>query len=590
MTLAGFWLVFRYGLDMPFADDWAWLGQVTGEEPVTWNWLWGQHNEHRTFLPRLIYLGLGELSGFDFRAGAYFNVAVLSVCSLLMMRVVRSRRGSACWHDAIFPLAMLQWGSYSNLIWGFQMCFVVSSSLSMAALLPVFCCRGRPSVAAALLTAGCLLGAGLCGAIGLAFLPPLAGWLFLAAVLPATHGGRVSPSYRIVLAGLALILAGFFVFYFVGFSRPGQHAAAPSTMAALRTTGEFLAASLGPAGEIIWPFSGLLVLAGCGLALRELLRTLVGRPEERLRAAGFLAWLAAMLLLAAAIGWGRAFLGPGTGFTDRYMLLAAPLWGFFSLVWTAYASPGQGERLQRAALLLLCVSALVAVHKGYRCAADLFTPTQAFGRDARTGLSPKALAARYCDHYGFGATPETFARWMEMLRNAELGPYRGRPLQPLAPVVVERLVEMPQPSQPARLLTIPAGKSFVQPFKAAASGVLYRIDLPLLPFNRRGPAKLDWTLLRVAPSGAKVVWASGEIRLRAMPHEETATLLCPPQSLEKGQALELQLHNPAADGGRVVRLFVRDPVASDGSNPAISGFLFLAKDRAVAERMSGNVP
>ena len=103
MTLTAGWLVFRYGLKMPFADEWQWLGQATGREPVTWSWLWAQHNEHRMFLPALIYLGLGRLSGGDFRVGAYFNVAVLSVLSLGMIAVVRRVRGRRAGPTPFFP-------------------------------------------------------------------------------------------------------------------------------------------------------------------------------------------------------------------------------------------------------------------------------------------------------------------------------------------------------------------------------------------------------------------------------------------------------------------------------------------------------
>jgi hypothetical protein len=54
--------------------------------------------------------------------------------------------------------------------------------------------------------------------------------------------------------------------------------------------------------------------------------------------------------------------------------------------------------------------------------------------------------------------------------------------------------------------------------------------------------------------------------------------------------VELRLHNPATDSARVLRLVVHDAVAPSGSNAAISGFLFLARDLAVAQRLSGIAP
>jgi hypothetical protein len=584
MTLAGLWLVSRYGLKMPIGDEWSWLGQVTGDQPVTWNWLWSQHNEHRMVLPRLIYLGLGRLSGFDFRTGAYFNVVVLSGLSLLMMSVVRARRGGPSWYDAVFPLALLQWSSHLDLVWGFQLNFVISVSFSAAVLLPILSCRRRLSPRTASLIAVCLLGAGLCGAYGLAFLPPLAGWLLLAALWRPGDGSRVSVGNRLFLGGLGVALAGFCAFYFVGFSGTAYHAAACGAAAILRTTVEFFANSLGPAGRIIWPFSGLLVLGGCGLVLVQLLRTFLRRPEERLRAAGLLAWLAGMFLLAAGIGWGRTFLGPDAGFADRYTLLAAPLLCFFCLVWNAYASPRWAERLQRSLLLLLCVTATVGAYKGSRYAAELFLPLQALERDAQAGFPAAALALRYNDQYSFFATQEMFARWLERLRAAKLGPYRGRPLHALEPIVAQRMIELQHPREPHGIVAIPAGKSFVQPFEAADSGVLYRIDVQLGHFDRRRPTKLDWTLLAIMPHGGREVWAAGEIGLAALGHDDIAVLICPPRPVQRGQELEFELSNPAADSARPLRMPGYDAVASRGPNPAIKGFLFLKQSPAVAQR------
>jgi hypothetical protein len=589
MTLAGLWLVSRYGLKMPVADEWAWLGQVTGDQPVTWSWLWSQHHEHRMVLPRLIYLGLGKLSGFDFRTGAYFNIVVLSGLSLLIMSVARSRRGAPSWCDAVFPLALLQWGSYVNLVWGFQLNFVISAGLSAAVLLPILSCRKRLSLRTASLIAVCLLGAGLCGAYGLAFLPPLAGWLLLAAMLPPGDGSRASAGSRLFLGGLAVALAGLCAFYFVDFIWPAHHTAAYSKAAVLRTTAEFFANSLGPVGKMSWPLSGLLVLGGCGLVVAQLLRAFLRRPEERLRAAGLLAWLAGMFLLAAGIGWGRTIVGPGAGFAARYTLLAAPLLCFFCLVWNAYAFPRWSERLQRLLLLLLCVSATVGAYKGSRYAAEMFVPLQALERDAQAGLPPAVLAVRYSgDRDAWFATPETLSRWLEMLRAARLGPYRGRTLQSLEPVVVQRLIEIHQPPESLRSVAIPAGKSLIQPFQAADSGVLYRIDVQLGYFDRRGPARLDWRLLGIAPHGGREVWAAGEIGLAALGYDDTVVLMLPPRPVQRGQKLELELSNPATDSARLVRMPGYDAVASRGPNPAIKGFLFLKQPCAVVQRLASH--
>ena len=40
---------------------------MVGSEPITWNGLWSQLNEHRIPLPRLLMLGAYAVSGGDFR-------------------------------------------------------------------------------------------------------------------------------------------------------------------------------------------------------------------------------------------------------------------------------------------------------------------------------------------------------------------------------------------------------------------------------------------------------------------------------------------------------------------------------------------
>ena len=135
MTLAGLGLVFLYGLSMPFGDEWAWVGQTTSTQPVTWSWLWSLHNEHRMFLPRFDLSGHRQVDGPQFRAGAYFNIMLLAGTAWLMMVAARRGRGRALWCDAVFPLAMLQAGQITNLIWGFEL-----NSWSPSAV-PRRCCR-----------------------------------------------------------------------------------------------------------------------------------------------------------------------------------------------------------------------------------------------------------------------------------------------------------------------------------------------------------------------------------------------------------------------------------------------------------------
>ena len=63
MISAAVVLVVRYGADVPLWDDFVLVPVLTGETPLTADWLWAQHNEHRIALSKLVLLG-----AFDFRA------------------------------------------------------------------------------------------------------------------------------------------------------------------------------------------------------------------------------------------------------------------------------------------------------------------------------------------------------------------------------------------------------------------------------------------------------------------------------------------------------------------------------------------
>ena len=109
MSAASLWYASSYGFTLPFADDMAILPQVCHRQPVTLAWLWAPHNEHRIFLPKLIYLGLGLASGNDFRAGSFWNVAMLAALSAVLMLTARAVRGRSSPYDAFLPLAVQEW-------------------------------------------------------------------------------------------------------------------------------------------------------------------------------------------------------------------------------------------------------------------------------------------------------------------------------------------------------------------------------------------------------------------------------------------------------------------------------------------------
>src|SRR5262249_40665637 len=109
MSVALLGFVCFYGGNVPYLDDWDIVPAMTGHQPITFHWLWSQHNEHRLVLPRLLLLGVYQVSGFDFRAGMFFNAAALIVITVLILQAAARIRGKVGLTDAFIPLLLLSW-------------------------------------------------------------------------------------------------------------------------------------------------------------------------------------------------------------------------------------------------------------------------------------------------------------------------------------------------------------------------------------------------------------------------------------------------------------------------------------------------
>jgi hypothetical protein len=312
------------GRNIPFEEDWLMVAPMTGHEPDLPRWLWSQNSEHRLPLPRLLNLALLRATG-DFRSTMVFDTLALGAVAAGMILVARAlRNGRTSVADAFFPLLLLHLGNWDNLVWGWQIQFVLPTVLACALLLIIV---ARPRCPARVTAAGAfaLIGLPLSGANGLVFAPALAGW-FACTAWARRRGPSPNRSVGSWLpAGAAFLAVLLSAVYFVGYESSPWNAPSPGLRATLETSGKFLALGVGPAAAKSWPLFGgvvsLILLASLG-ALRAARRT---RDDERLRIIGLLAFFAAVAVLALAVGWGRAGRAAATGrMPTRYVLLAAP--------------------------------------------------------------------------------------------------------------------------------------------------------------------------------------------------------------------------------------------------------------------------
>ncbi|MFO1323732.1 MAG: hypothetical protein U1F15_06680 [Burkholderiales bacterium] len=413
-----------FGRNVPYFEDWTLVPVLAGAQAWSVPWLTEVTvAEHRFPLAKLALYPLWTASGGDFRSALWLDAVIVVAVSLACMIVARRLRGRAAFADAFFPLTLLNVGHSENTLFFAQLFFVAPFALLMAVLLVVAAGRwpGRTGWVGALALALVLLPGN--GGIGMLVAPVLALWYAYAAWTMRTRpdGGRRDAR---ILAAAVVATAVLCALYFVGWHSLRPPVDEPRTWQRVaETAAQAASLALGGGGRDFWRGLGPAVVV-LGLATAA---GLVGvarrRDDERLRATGLLACLAAAGAMALAIGIGRANAGPGAGLPARYALLMAPalVCVFFAAV--LYGGRGAGRFVQvllfAAACALIVPNAMLGVEYG-RFRADL---ADAVTDDIEAGVPPRALAQRYL-HKLLAESTDLEARFA-MLEAARWGPFAG---------------------------------------------------------------------------------------------------------------------------------------------------------------------
>lgn len=418
MLLGALSLVASYGSNVPSWDDWDMVPALTRVQPVTAEWLWSQHNEHRVPLPRLIFLGLNRLTTVDFRVTMYADVLAVGLLAAAFLWAATRLRGRISLADVFFPLVLLEPGQAVNMLWGWQLEFFASAVLAGVAVLAIALAGAAVSVRRAAIVAGtCALLLPLTGANGLGMVPALALWPLALAALPGEWTGTGERRGDHLLLALGAGAFALTALYFVGWERVPHHPRSAGIYTTLKTAVQFVTIGLGPAMRSLWPVTGLAVVVCFGATAVRLLRAWRDQPAERARAGGLLLFLGAMGSLALGLGMGR------NGFEARYVTLAVPAWCGVWLAWSIYGSERERVRLPA----VLAAAALLALwgnsHIGLAYARDLRSHLGGFEADLRAGVPSRELVRRY-DPY-LHPHQDVPLDYLPMLRRAGIGIYGG---------------------------------------------------------------------------------------------------------------------------------------------------------------------
>jgi hypothetical protein len=391
LALAAVLYIVSYAHNVPYYDDWSMLDVLSGAQPVDAGWLWDAHNgRHRILVPKLVLLALYDLSGWDFRSGMYANVALLAGLAWAGIRVAVKRRGHWSYTDAFFPVMLLNWGHYGNLLWSWQVTQVIPVVIVLGLLLAIVRFGTQLTGSASICCGVAVAALPLCGVNGLAYVPGFALWLVEVGRQSWWAGSRNAQRDALITWALAAVAVVLIPIYFIDLKYSVRQQF--QLLLAFKTMGAFVANGLGPAAASFGPWSYALVFGVFLSAAVVLGLALQNRDTSvRSRAIAMLMFAAAFSGLAFAVGVAR----PGPPFSPRYFLQAVPAWWWAYFVLDVCGGAWTRRVALTSVLCLAVATSVVGFRIGLGYAKDRDDQLAAFETDLRKGMPPSQLIASH---------------------------------------------------------------------------------------------------------------------------------------------------------------------------------------------------
>lgn len=346
----------RYGVDVPVMDDWDLVPTLArwAQGTLTFEHLFSLHNEHRIFFPRLVMLGVAQLTHYNVHALMLVTWLFLLGTAVLLLAEHLATFGATArallwWAPAAWLLFSLR--QHQNLLWGWQVQFTMCVFFAVAAVL---CLQHAPRRA-------WLLGPALAAAVVASF--SLAGgfgvWPAGLLQLVVLHRVHRAQAGRRVLALAGAWLAAGAACLFAYLHRYVENPSHPSKLFFLRAPGKVAHYLLIALGNPLAGDAALATAAGlCLLAVAGFLAWAAKKGHLPLERAAFpLALVVFGLAVAAMLAVGRGAWGSASALSSRYATTSALVaYGLFRAGWAVQWPPGR--RLLGAALaplLALCV-------------------------------------------------------------------------------------------------------------------------------------------------------------------------------------------------------------------------------------------
>lgn len=350
-VFASLWFFTTYAIDVPYWDEWEgvvrlqrWMGGA-----LTFGELFGQHNEHRIPVPRLLMLIIDRATAMDMRARMAASwVLLVATAGLLLAdyRRVHPEGGATLLRFAPVAWLILSLRQWDNLLWGWQITLCSCVFFLVAAL----CCLVRARSLAFLLLA---VAAGTCASFSFSnglLIWPLGLWLLLA------ERPRVPARAPVVWT---LCGTGVFVAYFIDYVKPAHHPALSYFALHPGPALKYFLASLGGPLAVRLPLA--YWAGGFVVALSAAVAVLVLRGRFRWRSPLPPALVLFAFASSATLTLGRAGFGPDQALSSRYSTFAGL--GLVGLYLLLLDGPPRLARPLVVLLLAVIAAAQPAINK-----------------------------------------------------------------------------------------------------------------------------------------------------------------------------------------------------------------------------------
>ena len=394
MPLVTLWLIAQNGENVPVEDDLFMipLFQAHDEGTLGLGEFWAVHNEHRPLVPRATDFGLGLLTKWDLRVELYRNFAVVVATLAVLVAAMRRTldRTALVAASIVASLVLFSPVHWENWLWGWQLQWWLSNLAAVGALWSLSFGVDRSPRRGLALAAACALVATLSLGQGLLVWP--AG---LALLLLRRRPWRA----------WALLAAGTYVVYFIGWERPSTLGSKTAFLERPLDFADFVTQCLGRSlavdgttGNLVGAAVAASFLAAAGYVLVH------RRDAELVDRAAF--WLGTGLYsLGTALVTGVARLEIGDGARSRYAVVAALLaigtLGLILAIVRTHGVAGRRLALATVALPLLLVALVNARHgaESMDRVGGYSDGVAACTQRARTAADPCLAGSVYAAHF-----------------------------------------------------------------------------------------------------------------------------------------------------------------------------------------------